>query len=105
MEPRQGDCTLYLNHLRENICNDDTVLYEYLITWMADGVQNPSTRPGVAIALRGKRGTGKSVAITQFGKLFGPHFVQVQGPRMLLGNFNAHLSHALIINADEAFWA
>ena len=72
---------------------------------MAQCVQEPEKRPGVAIVLRGKQGTGKGVFVIQFGKLFGKHFVHVTNPKHLLGNFNAHLKDALLVFADEAFWA
>ena len=72
---------------------------------MADAVQNPSQRPGTAIVLRGKQGVGKGIFCSEFGKLFGQHFVHVQHARHLTGHFNAHLKDALIVFADEAFWA
>jgi len=104
VKPIQGNCSLYLNHVRENICQDDLELNNYVIGWMAIAVQQPDKRPGTAIVLRGRQGTGKGVAITEFGKLFGKHFVHVQHPRHLTGHFNAHLKNALLVFADEAFW-
>jgi hypothetical protein len=105
LHPKEGDCSLYLQHLKDNICRGDESLYKYLVTWLADAVQHPDRRPGVSIALRGPQGTGKGVAVTQFAKLFGQHFVHVQSPRLLVGRFNAHLQDAVIVFADEAFWA
>ena len=72
---------------------------------MADAVQNPDKRPGTSIALRGRQGTGKGVFVGQFGALFGDHFVHVQSAGHITGKFNAHLMNALIVFADEAFWA
>lgn len=105
VEPKEGDCSLYLAHLFENICNRDQRLYEYVVAWMADAVQHPRSKPGVAIVLRGKQGTGKSVACTEFGKLFGHHFVTISQQRQMLGNFNGHLKDKLMVLAEEAFWA
>jgi uncharacterized protein DUF5906/CHC2-type zinc finger protein len=105
VESEQGDCELYLGHLYENICQQDRRLYDYLIAWMADAVQNPRSKPGVAIVFRGLQGTGKSVACEEFGKLFGRHFVTVSQPKHLLATFNAHLKEALLVLAEEAFWA
>lgn len=103
--PQEGDCSLYLTHLFENICNRDQRLYEYVVAWMADIVQRPRSKPGVAIVLRGRQGTGKSMACEEFGKLFGIHFVSVAQAKQVLGRFNAHLKHALVVLAEEAFWA
>jgi hypothetical protein len=105
VEPKKGKCNLYLNHIREIIAQGDEKVYDYLLAWMADAVQNPTKRPGVAIALRGAQGAGKGVFVTEFGDLFGPHFVPLQSTDMLTGRFNARMEGALIVFADEAIWA
>jgi hypothetical protein len=105
VEPREGECSRYLAHLRENIASGNEAVYNYILDWMADAVQNPTRRPGVAIVLRGKQGTGKGVMCSEFGRLFGQHFIHVQSSRHITGNFNAHLKDALVVFADEAFWA
>ena len=101
----KGKCDRYLEHINENVCGGDKKLNAYVIGWMADAVQRPATLPGTAIALRGAQGVGKGVAISEFGKLFGRHFVRVANPRHLTGHFNAHTKDALVLFADEAFWA
>lgn len=105
VEPKEGDCSLYLEHIRNNIAKGVDEHHEYIIAWMADAVQNPNNRPGTSIVCRGKQGVGKGIAVSEFGKLFGSHFVHVQNSRHLVGNFNAHLKDALMVFADEAFWA
>ena len=105
VEPRPGNCSLYLEHIHFVIAGGDDEVYEYIIAWMADAVQRPTRRPGTSIVMRGKQGTGKGVCCTEFGKLFGQHFVHVQHARHLTGHFNAHLKDALVVFADEAFWA
>jgi len=105
VEPAEGDCNLYLEHIRNNICSADDDLYNYIIHWMADAIQNPSTRPGVALAIRGQQGVGKGVFVNTFGRLFGPHYIQVTQSSHLVGNFNGHQKDKLLVFADEAFWA
>jgi hypothetical protein len=105
VEPAEGDCSLYLEHIRDNICSADDELYEYVIHWMADAIQNPNTRPGVALAIRGQQGVGKGVFVNMFARLFGPHFIQVTQSSHLVGNFNGHQKDKLLVFADEAFWA
>jgi hypothetical protein len=101
----RGDCGLYLDHIQNNICKSDDELYDYVINWMADAIQNPGRRPGVALVIRGKQGVGKGVFVNEFCGLFGPHAIQVTQSSHLVGNFNAHLRDKLIVFADEAFWA
>jgi len=105
VEPKKGNCELYLEHIHENVANGNEQINKYIIGWMADAVKNPSERPGTSIVLRGKMGVGKGITCSQFGKLFGPHFLHIQNSKHLTGNFNSHLKNALIVFADEAFWA
>ena len=105
VEPKPGNCDLMLDHIRMNICGGNAELARYVLAWMAQAVQNPAERPGTALVLRGKQGTGKGILCVQFGSLFGPHFTHVTQSRHLVGNFNAHLKDALVVFADEAYWA
>lgn len=102
---RPGDCSLYLAHVRDHICSGDEQAYNYVISWMARAVQLPAQQGHTAIVLRGERGTGKSVFATEFGSLFGNHFIQVSDPKHLVGSFNAHLRDAVVVFGDEAFYA
>lgn len=104
VSPEPGDCGLYLDHVRDNIAAGNQAVYQYLLDWMADAVQNPHRLPGVAIALRGLQGTGKGVFISQFGEIFGSHFKHVHTPDQLTGRFTQHLADALLVFADEVVW-
>lgn len=105
VEPRPGDCQIYLDHIRDNVCSGNMQYYEYVIKWMARAVQTPASPGEVAIVLRGGKGTGKSLFATIFGRLFGRHFLHVANPSHLVGNFNAHLRDVITLFADEAFFA
>ncbi len=102
---RPGDCSLFLAHLRENVCQGDERLYDYLIGWLARMVQDPGSPGHVAVVLRGGKGVGKSFVARQVGELFGRHFLHVSNPSHLIGNFNSHLRDAVFLFADEAFYA
>jgi hypothetical protein len=95
----------YLTHMKNIICDGNEEHYEYLLKWMARAVQYPAEPGQVAIVLQGGRGTGKGFFVTQFGSLFGGHFMQVSNSSHIVGNFNAHLRDALILFSDEAFYA
>ncbi len=104
-EPIEGDCSKFLAFVREVICSDDTETFDYLIRWCARAVQDPSSPGQVAIVMRGAKGTGKTFFGAHFGELFGDHFVTMAHSQHLVGNFNAHLETAIVVLADEAFWA
>ena len=101
----EGDCSLYLAHLTDNICCGNEEHATYLLNWLAWGVQNPGDRAEVAIVLKGGEGTGKGVAINTYGELFGSHFVHITQPSHLTGHFNAHLQACSVLFADEALFA
>ena len=106
VKPKKGDWSLFKNHIREVIANGNDEVYNYIISWMADFVQNVGgKRAGVAIALGGKQGTGKGCFVSEFGKLFGSHFLQVNNQNQITGHFNSHLKDALLVFCDEGFWA
>lgn len=104
-EARPGDCSLFLEHLRENLCGGVGHLYEYLVGWMANAVQRPAQPGYAAVVMRGDRGVGKSYFAKTFGSLWGRHFLHVAHATHLVGNFNAHLRDCCVLFADEAFWA
>lgn len=103
--PQQGDCGLFLEHIRDNICQGDTERFAYVEGWMAHMVQKPEELPGTALVLMGKQGTGKSFFAKTLGALVPAHFVSMNSTRQLLGNFNAHSANKLLLSADEAYYA
>jgi hypothetical protein len=105
VEPKEGDCSLYLKHIEENIANGDKAIYDYLIAWMAQVVQRPDELIGVAVVMRGSMGTGKGVFVNEFGKLFGQHYMLLNDSSQLVGKFNGHMKEKCLLFADEAFWA
>jgi hypothetical protein len=105
VEPRRGGCNRYLDHVWANICRGDDDLYEWVLGWMAEIVQQPTHKSGSALAIRGLQGTGKTKFAEVFGSLFGSHYVVASDPRYITGRFNSHLSTCLLLHAEEAFWA
>ena len=91
----------YLKHLRDNICLGNRGHYDYLIRLMARAVQFPDQRGEVGVVLIGPKGVGKTVAIDEFGNLFGTHYWTVTNPEHFTGRFNSHLQHCSILLADE----
>jgi hypothetical protein len=105
-KPKKGDWHLLRNHIEENICGGIGLYSTYLFGWMADAVQDPGgMRPGTSIVLRGGRGTGKGLFAGSFGRIFGSHYLHLRDQNHLTGRFNSHQKDALMIFADECFWA
>lgn len=98
-------CKKLLTHILENVCGSSQELYDYVIRWMANVVQHPNGPGNVALVMRGRQGTGKGFVAKAFGRLFGRHFLHVANAEHLVGQFNAHLRDAVVLFADEAFYA
>lgn len=105
LAPCPGDCSKFLGHILDNVCQGNQELFEWLTGWFAQLVQQPEVKLGTAVVLRGKEGTGKSIVGKAFGSLLGPHYVPVAKPELVTGRFNGHLSNCLLLQAEEAFWA
>lgn len=105
-DEREGDLHEgYLNHIFENVCSSDQEVYDYLIKWMAHGIQKANEQGHVAVVLKGKPGVGKSFFAHMYGKLFGVHYKPVQNADHIFGRFNAHLADACVVFSDEAIWS
>jgi hypothetical protein len=105
VEAIPGDWSLLQDHIRENICRGDIKLFDYVMGWLARIFQQPDKPGEVALVLKGRKGTGKSILGRTLGKLIGQHYVYISSAKHLTGNFNQHLRDAVVVFADEAFWA
>jgi hypothetical protein len=105
VHPEEGDCSLYLGHIRDNVCQGDAILYDYIIKWMAQCVQRPGEPAGTALVLRGKMGTGKGQFVRWLGSLFGRNFLPVTKPEHITGQFNKHMGECILLFGDECFFA
>jgi len=60
VEPHEGDRSIFLDHIRTNVCHDDPYRLDWVIGWLANIVQRPREKPGTALVLRGMQGVGKT---------------------------------------------
>ena len=105
VEPRKGDCSKFLAHVYENVCQGDDALYAWVMAWFADIFQHPAVKCGTSLALRGKQGVGKTKIGEVMESLLGVHYKLVADPRYVTGRFNSHMISLLMLHADEGFWA
>ena len=107
MKPRPAPNLLkrVYKHIEEVVCSGNSDLYNYFIRWIAYTMQNPDKQAGVAIVLRGEKGTGKSILGHFLRNIWGNHGLHITNPKHLVGNFNAHLADTCFLFADEAFFA
>jgi hypothetical protein len=104
-EAEEGDVGQWLDYVHEVVADGNDAIAQYVIGWAAQLVQEPMTKPGVAMILRGLKGTGKSKFGQLIGKLFVDHYKTISRQDHLVGNFNAHLESCLLLQVEEGYWA
>ena len=102
-EPSKS-CQKFLDHIKQVVCGDNDSIYDWVIDWMADAVQNPRSIKGTAIILRGVEGCGKGAFADTFGQLFGKHYTHLIDSERLTGRFNSFLESNIVVFADEVLW-
>lgn len=95
----------FLEHALESVCGGSTSLFEWLIGYFAHLMQKPWEKPLTALVFRGEKGVGKNALVERISFLLGHHALLTDDSRYILGNFNAHLEHCLLLILDEAFWS
>lgn len=106
IEPTRGDCSLFLKHVRDNLACGNADLEDYILTWLADAVQNPTRRPGVALILQSpEEGTGKSSFMEYVLSMYGKYGMIETSMKNLFGDHNQQLMNKLMVFADDAVWA
>ncbi len=100
-----GSWDMLREHITRNICRGDESKAAWVIGWFAHMVQHPDKKLGTSLTVRGKMGAGKTILGVHMGALYRPHYVLVDAPRYVTGQFNSHMASCLLLHADEAFFA
>lgn len=102
--PVKGDWGLLQEHIRRNICGDREDCYEYLMNWMAKGLQVDGPM-GSAIVLQGDEGVGKNVFVEQYRALFAPSTWMEITNKNQIETFNGQMENASVVFYNEAFFS
>jgi hypothetical protein len=105
VEGVEGDWSLLRRHLFEVVCQRDPFNFAYLMSWLINLVQAPADKPGVAVVVKGSKGTGKSKVAEWVGKLAPHHSLTLNKDVHAFGQFNGHLKEAIFVRMEEPFWA
>ena len=94
---------LYLNHLKEVICDNCDDHYKYLLGYIAHAVQKPSQKPSVSVIMKAGQGAGKGTAMDPLLTIFGAHSLAATSSSDITGKFNSALEGKILVFFDEAF--
>ena len=103
--PKKSKWPTLRRHLLEVVCGGDKAVCDYLLRLLAWKVQNPTTRPEIAIIMRSDEGTGKGTFVRIIERWFGEAYRHVGDAAHVLGDFNDVLIGALAVFMDEALFA
>ena len=90
---------MLLSHL-EFLCNDDSAIMNWVMSWCALQVQQPGTKLATSLIFHGKQGTGKSMFWECFGRIFDPYFAVID-QNVLESDFNSWASRRMFVLAEE----
>lgn len=104
VEPKKGDCSLILKHIREVLCPDSERDANYLIGWLAHMFQFPSDKPGVSITIKGRKGVGKDTLGYYIKRMCERNYRMFADSSALYGSHNQHLEQCFFCHLEEAIW-
>jgi hypothetical protein len=105
IQPRQGNWSIIYDHVLNVIADDDGLKADYILDWCAHMIQRPWEKPRVALVLKGRKGTGKTLLTQLLARVIGGQntLITAEG-RRLFARFNWQLADKLLIGAEEAFF-
>lgn len=94
----------FIDYVEQIIANGDEESATFIWDWLAFILQHPNRKVGVALALIGPQGVGKSMFAEMLGKwVFGEHLYDYYNTGMagVLQHFNSRLAHRKWVCIDE----
>jgi Family of unknown function (DUF5906) len=106
VEPKEGDCSIIYDHILNVVANGDKAKADFILDFCAHMIQRPWEKPGVALVLTGRKGTGKTLLTRILARIVGAHNTLITASgKKLFQQFNWHVADKLLIGAEEAFFA
>lgn len=103
--PIHGNWDLVRDFLLNDICDNNLVVYEYVIHFLAHMLQFPEVKPGIMLVLLGGQGTGKGTVFKLLSRIWPQTILMVNQVDHVTGNFNAALELHYVVCMDEALFA
>jgi|GEM_PF-4640014 len=101
----EGTTDLFWQHIKENVCDGREDCFKFFQMWIYDLIANPKHRNGIAIAISGDCGCGKSVISKILSMCFHPkYFATINNSTALLEKFST-FQEKILISCEESNFA
>lgn len=99
-----ADVRPFLDYVFGVVANGDEKAYRWVMSWCADILQAPGSKPGTCLVLVGEQGAGKTfLGECVLGPILGPtHFGQTNAVSSITDRFNQLVDNKLVVQCDEA---
>ena len=96
--------SLIYKHIYEVICNNNIVVYDYFIKWLARLIKKPWQLTNTLLIIRSKQGAGKDLLFSWlFNKIFGIDYcVNTAKSELIFGKFNSEVENKILVVINEA---
>lgn len=101
---KDEDVRIFTNYVREVLCSEDEVLYDWVMSWLAHLFQEPGNKCGTALVLVGTPGAGKTFLSEHIIRpIIGmTHSLQVNDIAKIVAKHNTQTACKVFIECDEA---
>lgn len=101
LEPKEGDCKPFLDHVLHVICSGNVNIVNSVMQFFAHMLQKPNEKPSWAILMKSLEGTGKGTLMRPFLKILGSYYIYLNGEDQLIQRFNYCVANRLLMFIDE----
>ena len=97
-------CNWFEEFLKTNICNNDEVVFLFMMKYLAHIIQHPEKSQNICIVIRGEQGCGKDTLIEIFNAMFGSDRSYIHNSSNIddfYGDFTNYLENTIIAVMNE----
>jgi len=101
---KDSEVRMFLDYVLDVLADGDKKLYEWIVSWLANLLQDPAKKTGTALVLVGKPGAGKSflghrIIMPMIGDT---HAASTKSVESITRGFNALFDNKVFVCCDEA---
>ncbi len=96
-----GTFKIFRDHIERTVCQNNPKYIKYVWDWIAQMIQYPYEKPGVALCLIGVKGCGKTVVGDVLAVLTEGYYFTASKESDVTGDFNSHLATTILLQSDE----